>query len=219
MGRAAREKRDRAIERRQEYFEKLTSASFVKRLRRTILDAGECKNSCIVSTAIYLRICREHGVKAEPLSVETYIYNKPFADWIVAHDFSHPPREEAAKLGEQGGRYLVLGGPLVREMPEEAGNWPGHLIAVVRRPGGGHPFFIDLSIDQAHRPEKRIIIDEPYGGVIDNPGFLKGETAMWFRDRASGHLVLYQASPNDTSFMDAGGWKKPPTIVMDGRTL
>ena len=85
------------------------------------------------------------------------------------------------------------------EIPAEAGNWSGHLVALVE-----NKYLLDLSIDQASRPERGLLL-EPF--FIEVPsGFMQGSGISV--TTSQGAELQYWARPADKSFLQAGDWRK-----------
>ncbi len=209
MGRNARAKRERREKRRQQLNEAwsyFTSRHFLREVRRMILDSGALASSCICCTKVLCQLGENLGLDVQPLVVETAIYNPVFTEFIEKNGLD-PSDEEMREMGEKGGRFVVLGARDVRE-PSGPNSWPGHLIALMRAKGKP-PTVIDLSIDQANRPKKDILITEPviFGVPV---GFAKGTfVAQGIAGTEAGKICfVYRAFPNDTSYEASPDWQR-----------
>jgi hypothetical protein len=208
MGRKARLKRERREKRKADLDEAwgyFTSRSFLKEVRRMVLDSGATPDSCIACTKVLCELGKDLGLEIGPMVVETSIYNPVFADYIEQHGLD-PSAEDMMRLGSAGGRFVVLGSRLDRE--PEPNKWPGHLVAVMRAKGKPTTV-IDLSIDQANRPKKDINIVDPQ--VFGVPSDFDGGTfvAIGFTDTKVGKICLvYRAVPDDKSYEDSPDWQR-----------
>lgn len=137
-----RSKRQRQrLERREQILALLTAQA-----RPLILDYWGAY-SCIASTRIAIDVLAEFGIAADALPVHAYIFNAPL--WKRLEAGECPEAREIERLYEVDGSWSIglgFGG----DMGEN--KWPGHLVALVRRP----QVIVDLSLDQASRPERQI---------------------------------------------------------------
>lgn len=208
MGRQSKLKHERRQERQRsldEAWSFFTSRKFLRQVRKMILDSGAMVTSCICCTKVFVQLAETVGLDARPLTVETSVFNPVFADWIEQHGLN-PSDADVHKLGQAGGRFVVLGARDDREAAENA--WPGHLVAVLRAKGKPTTI-VDLSIDQANRPAKDINITEPLVfGVPDN--FVEGRSvASGFVGTQAGKICfVYRAFPEDTSFEVSPDWQR-----------
>jgi hypothetical protein len=92
---------------------------------------------------------------------------------------------------------VALGIGFGRDDRQERPGWDGHLVAILES-----TVLVDLTLDQASRPEKNIVL-HPGWSVVPT-SFLAG------RDMAqcdmNGSRVSYSAMPADRSFTSAGDW-------------
>jgi len=208
VGRKAKLKKQRREERRKaidEVWRYFTSRYFLTQVRKMILDSGASADSCICCTKVLMQIGESLCLNVQPLVVEANVFNPVFAKHVVKHGLN-PSEEEMKRLGEAGGRFVVLG---AREDREAGANkWPGHLVLLASAKGKS-PVVIDLSIDQAHRPKKDILITEPVVfGVPD--GFTRGEyCAVGQVGTEVGALCfVYRAFPEDKSYEVSPDWQR-----------
>ena len=208
MGRNARLKKARQEKRQQsldDAWRFFTSRGFLKQVRQMMLDAGTNINSCIACTKILVELGVTVGLDIRPLTVEASVFNPIFTEHIKEHGID-PDEDDMVRLGEAGGRFVVLGARDDRE--PKPGMWPGHMVAVMRAKGKPTTV-IDLSIDQAHRPKKDInIIDPLVFGVPE--GFVQGSAvATGICVTSAGQICfIYRAFPGDTSFEAAPDWQR-----------
>lgn len=211
MGKGARNKKKREGERQRKALAKLTSLGFMRYLRGTILDSGARLDSCIFSTKVVCRTAHAMGLRARPLTVEVTLLNPVFAGWFAEHGTDNTmPDDVFERLGNAGGRFLVVGD---RSPTDDPTKWPGHLVAIVegteaRQP----PVLIDLSIDQAHRPQKGIVVVDPITFPITYQPFMSQRCDV-MRFREDGVLIRYTSYPTDDSFKIAPDWQRDDVEV------
>lgn len=192
---------------RQAVFSRLVSSPFLRQIRASILRSGARPDSCIMSTRVMCDIGEMIGINITPLTVRALVFNRVVADEFRRRGDDEVPDEVIRDLvANKGGWILDVG---VREGPTAPGQWAGHLVAVART-AGVDPVVIDLSIDQADRPEKGIKITEPITFPVPpaERAFLRGEQNAMLADRDSGILMVYLAYPGDVSFKDAPDWER-----------
>ena len=117
---------------------------------------------CIASTRIAIDVLDYFKINAKPLSVKVEIFNEAMVKRIEAgvHGGSH---EERIKWFEEDGSWGIgigFGG--------QPGRWPGHLVALVE-----NKWLLDMSLDQANRPERMIFLRPCYSEVTQE--FMRAE--------------------------------------------
>jgi len=100
-------------------------------------------DSCVLSTAVTIELCKKLGIKGvEPLSCTVVAYNPELTEKMkekgrfITEQDEFNDAEYSVGVGFIEGKHNGLKG------------WGGHLIAV------GKDFLVDLSLDQASRPER-----------------------------------------------------------------
>jgi hypothetical protein len=143
-------------------------------------------DSCIASTRITIRVMREFGIFAEPLSVIFIVGNAEWRRRIIENQEPWPDPKDIYKWCEMTGAWSVgVGNGRKRE-----GGWPGHLVAYLPK----HNFIIDASIDQANRPAKGIILPPVLIAQI-SPRFAAGEIAL--ESTSKWMYLQYACAPNE----------------------
>lgn len=208
MGRKGRLKLERRLARRQSINDAwgfFTSRRNLFQIRKMILDSGAKVNSCICCTKVLVELGEATGLDIRPLTVETTVFNPVFADFIEKKGLD-PTEEDMHAMGKAGGRFVVIGSR--RDGDAEPGCWPGHLVAVMRA-AGKTPVVIDLTIDQANRPNKDIHITDPLVFGVPS-GFLMGRAiATGFYPTKAGKICfVYRAIPNDTTYEASPDWQR-----------
>lgn len=208
MGRNAKLKKARREARDQSRVDFLVHPGNLRHLRNAIRDSGARADSCIFSTRLLKRVCAEWDIPFRPLSVRARILNPIFGNYMREHrifDLMEIPPEKVHELGEAGGRFIDVGACDGEPAPDK---WVGHLVGVVGY--GQRKFVVDLSIDQAHRPEKNILINTPTAFEA-TPGFLRGQDTI-VGSSPHGLLFIYGAVPEDRSYEDAPAWQNEPDM-------
>jgi len=152
-------------------------------------------DSCIASTRITIRVMREFGIAAEPVSVNYIVGNPEWARRIIDQQEPWPARESLFKWCETTGAWSVGVGN--GEEREAAGR--DILIAYLPK----HRFLIDASIDQANRPAKGIVLPPVLLSPDVPPRFLTGEMSL--EARIQGMYLQYVCVPNET-FRKSKDW-------------
>jgi hypothetical protein len=209
MGRNARLKKERRRERQRllnEAWSFFTSRGFLNNVRKMIHDAGADVSSSLCCTKVLVELGCDVGLDIRPLVVETSIFNPVFTKWIEKNGLN-PSSEEMKSMGEEGGRYVVLG-PRNDSQPRKEETWPGHLVAIMRAKGKPTTV-LDLTVDRANRPLKDIQIDGPivFGAPED---FAAGESVASgiYPTKVGKICFVYRAFPDDRGFEDHPEWKK-----------
>jgi hypothetical protein len=117
---------------------------------------------CIAATAILNEVLDYFKLTARPLSVIATVFNPVMSERIEREGM--PTLEEAERdWFPRGCHSLAVGAG-----DPEPGKWPGHLVTVL-----GGRVLIDLTLDQANRPQHGIVLPVP---IIAPPGrgFLDG---------------------------------------------
>jgi hypothetical protein len=105
-------------------------------------------DSCIVSTAVGIDILNHFNVMAEPLAVRTSIFNEPFASRLSKLQ-SWPNKKQVEEWSKEGSYSVGIGFGA-----QQVDKWAGHLVVLVEK-----QFILDLSIDQASRPQYNMVLN------------------------------------------------------------
>lgn len=207
MGRKSKLKRKRNEEKRRivnENWVYFTSGRFLGEVQRLIRDSGVSLESSVACTKVLKEIADELMLDIQPISVEVTVYNATFATYIAEHGLN-PPDEEMHRLGEEGGRFVVLG---ARGQENDEKNWHGYVVALMRAKKKP-PTILDISIEQATRMEHGIICNRPMVFGV-SPDFLSGDClAVGYQHSASGmNCYTYRAIPDDDGFKRTLDWTR-----------
>ena len=142
-------------------------------------------DSCIASTAVALDVLTKYGVFAEPFPIRSLIFNKPYASRMV-DSFGWPNAEEVQRWAQEDGSYSI-GVGVGTSLPNK---WAGHLTALVER-----RFLLDLSIDQASRPQYNIVLN-PFSIEVDEK-FLSGEPKVFALNECVIRLDVLRGEENN----------------------
>lgn len=155
-------------------------------------------DSCIESTAAALDFLRRQGISGRELSVTVQAFNEPA--WTLVEAGVMPNDEAGAAVWEMRNAWSIGVGYFDGPVPPP-GRFGGHLVAVVH----GARWLVDLSIDQASRPEKGLTIRPT---VIRFGAIGKPETSLTAVS-ADGVLLVYglNRSPWAELYRAARGWR------------
>jgi hypothetical protein len=164
---------------------------------RPIISSVYTVESCVLSTRMAVDIARRYGVDAYPLSVEALVMNP-----IMARlDADHGPTPDRSGWAAQGAAMVWLG---KGDEAPQPGKWPGHLVAVIDR-----RWLLDLSADQAHRPQYDIHLTEPLVFPVTE-GFLRGrqDAVLDVQDgeQGAGQRLVYHTTPGNDTWRTSDAW-------------
>jgi hypothetical protein len=158
-------------------------------------------DSCIYSVACAVDILRRFGVEGHPFPCKVMIANKKFAD--MEKQLGGWPTEpgELEQDWLPCGAYSVGIGFGARQ----PGKWDGHLLLHVVT---SHlPYVVDLSIDQASRPDKDIDLDGLVTGGVVPQSFIQGEPLrVGF---SNGCFAVYYPQPDNLTYLQSPDWTDP----------
>jgi hypothetical protein len=160
-------------------------------------------DSCIESTWIACEVAKQLGVQAEPLAVQTTVFNPAM---VAAMEANPNIFDEWQRIGDGDAKKQMdlFGGWIIKigqnDTPDP-GKWNGHLVALLQ----GH--LIDLSLDQAERPTKNITGLKPiFFPFPVTPAFLSGQDELVAQD-PNKIRVAYRAR-RDLSYCNTPAWMK-----------
>jgi hypothetical protein len=148
---------------------------------------------CIAATAILIDVLDYFKLTAKPLSVIATVFNPRMSERIAQEGM--PTLEEAERDWFPKGCYSLA----VGAGDPQPGKWPGHLVSVL-----GRQVLIDLTLDQANRPQYGIVLPMPLIAPY-HPDFLAGEAQV--AGIVSGCRVIYEARSGDRSFERSNDWR------------
>jgi hypothetical protein len=140
---------------------------------------------CIAATAILNEVLDYFKLTARPLSAIATVFNPVMSERIAQEGM--PTLEEAGRNWFPKGCYSLA----VGAGDPDPGKWPGHLVAVL-----GGRVLIDLTLDQANRPQHGIVLPVPIIAPCDAE-FLAGQAVV--AGIVGGCRVVYEARPGDRS--------------------
>lgn len=162
-------------------------------------------DSCIASTRVACDVLAYFGIEARPLVVRAAYYNRQAAEHAARIGrLPESPEETVAWSEEDGSWGIGIGyGGEAEQDPEK---WAGHLVAIA-----GDRLLIDLSLDQADRPQHDIkFVPLSFRlSAEEQTMFLQpeGHIVRFYR----GGILFYTAFPADRSFEDSPNWRSGPT--------
>ncbi len=134
------------------------------------------RDSCIVSTRIALDVCAAHGLTARPELVECFLYTPALFERVKRGTFAKPfrPGEWSVGLGVEGARTI-----------DRVRGLDGHLVLLL--PIDGTEYLLDLSLDQADRPERGLHVRRPFLSAMP-ADWREGLSAVHF----DGAIIVYR---------------------------
>jgi hypothetical protein len=156
-------------------------------------------DSCIAMTRVGCEVLNHFGYVAAPLNVEALIVNREYhrrlEAGLIAPD--RKPTDEDFAAGAWG-----IGMGLeehMRQLATQGVNPAGHVVAVVGA------YLVDLSLDQASRPEKGINL-APHCFEFDGDVYAG---ACWtYRINGGEAFVEYQLRPDLETWRDSPDWRQ-----------
>ncbi len=148
---------------------------------------------CIAATAILIDVLDYFRLTAWPLSVIATVYNPVMTERILREGM--PTLEEAERDWIPNGCYALA----VGAGDPEPGKWAGHLVANL-----ADQVLIDLTLDQADRPQHGIVLPMPIIAPFP-PEFLTEDGQL--AGLVNGCRVVYEARPSDRSFEHSNDWR------------
>lgn len=178
------------------------ATSFRPTLIRPVEDGGVgwCKNDCIRTAKMVIRLLKELGVKSREISVTALIANQPCGLFLkpLSLSLSQIKREHVPRIKDL--RMVRFGGtpPYIHT----SGSWRGHLVVVAEE-----RFLIDLSIDSVNDPAQRFCLD-PIAVEIgpENVATLDDDRYTFDLDMPTGEMVSYRHAPDNHEYFGLQAW-------------
>lgn len=158
-------------------------------LGRPVILSRWRSDSCVASTAIGMKVLRRFGIESYPLPVQMGAYNEVFLEMLEGlGNLQEEPAPDVQQYWLERGAWSI-------EVDEDASDGIGHLVLSTKR------HLIDLSLDQASRPHKGIVL-EPHACEVPN-SFHEGEA---FGTTINRTLVIYRKNPTRRAFLESPDW-------------
>lgn len=169
------------------------------------------KRVCLGASRIAVEFLRSVGISANPIAVDMVYENAAFVA-RMAEEGEPDDLDTLLRWREEG---AVRGGIVyhARERYPDAyaageispDGWEGGHCVVTFKAQSGQRWVLDLTADQSDQPENGIELGD--AAVLPVPDdWVKGEGGSWFA-RENGVRVLYQAHPEDQSYLDTPAWQ------------
>lgn len=173
----------------------------------TMLDsAGFNPDSCVLATRVACLAFTEVGIPASPLACRLDILNAPYVR-AIADGWKGQPWDGGEPLDEEHERHVIesgawsviLGDPRNEGVPRPNGSrgFNAHLCTLVER-----KWLLDLTLHQASRPAKGIVLDTHYVDV--DSAFVRGAVPIVVGNE-DGCLARYQVVQRN-DFLNAPDW-------------
>lgn len=151
-------------------------------------------DSCIASTRIGLDVLDYFGILAEPLAVCVTIFNPVMVERRNLGDQLPQNKTEMEEWVKKYGAWAVGVGYGGDQGPMK---WPGHLVMLVEK-----TLMLDLSIDQANRPQHNIEL-HPFGTMVF-PEFLSGQESLLAE--VNGCMLRYLVQKDNRGYTASPNW-------------
>lgn len=171
--------------------------ALVETLPPTLYAALERRDTCVLSSNIGRAVLRSYGIDARPLAVRALVCNR--VAWEATE--GDLTRLWEMTLEDAPEEFWTVG---LGFGEREPGRFPGHLILSTRNPDR----IIDLTLDQASRPDKGIRL-EPFSDDVDREAlrkFERGEGVLRTDDAEDGSVVAYGRVP-DLDYRRGTDWR------------
>lgn len=177
----------------------------VRVIPEVLTAGGFGRYTCILHARVGVQALRELGVRARPLAVKLRVMNPALATHARAMlngvNGGAPPTEE--QLLADGSWEVDLGYPGGKPPPGARSGYDGHVLVIVEDRLG-----LDLTLDQAARPEKNIRVQPTLFPVARD--FLSGQETLIADARSDGlhapAMLVYTALPDERGFLTAPDW-------------
>jgi hypothetical protein len=162
-------------------------------------------DSCIPSTKAILEALRKLRIDAFAMPVTAMVVNDVL--WQYAHDHGQYPVAGSEEYPEDG---WGVGVGYIGE-DTEPGKWNGHLVAIAER-----RWLIDVSIDQASRPQHQMVIEHPLVAPVDERWLRShpGERPLVVQHEQA--HVYYWPNPGNDGYKQSNGWsgENAPVVTL-----
>jgi len=165
------------------------------------------KDACVLAARVGMQLLHEVGVEASPLPVRCAIYNRAMAERIgndVGRLFEPWPEDEELAAKNEG-CWSVMIGWVEPGDPRAGQRFIGHVVLTTRNPDG----IIDLTLDQAARPDRDIHV-EPAFLPLDRQGLRAlraGEAAAAYHEQDQDTRIVYAYAPDlEQRLREAPDW-------------
>lgn len=174
--------------------------------RPIILDSFSA-DSCIVSTRAAVEVLAAYGFTPEPVQVTALVMNRAATMAVDRWGFERASQIMSRYSAEERGGPWVVGVGFASG-DDRPMRWPGHLIAAVTD-GDDDTWLVDLSLDQAARPHKRLVV-EPLAAQVPT-GWGDG-VALALPD---GGVVQYRHAAHSADHTTSPNWDLDEDVVAE----
>lgn len=177
----------------------------VVRVARPLIREHFNADSCIASTRIGMDVLAHFGVAAVEMPLMAFLFNheaiKLFEAGMTSQEIGEHVR--GISVEQEGGAWtLGVGAPGAPTVSGREG-WTGHLVATI--PDAG--VILDLSLDQASRPQKNMLL-KPCWFIVEDEAFWvdpKGRTTII---NEAGAMMLDRDALGGTTYKASPNWKR-----------
>lgn len=168
----------------------------VEVLPALMTEKGYGRDSCILHSRVAVDFLRRRGLRVRALTVSVSVFNEPWAAWL--QELGRMPTNDDQPPTNIWSVHIGSGAP--DEVKARPG-YDGHVIVIVNE-----RYAVDLTIDQASRPAKGILVG-PHWWVVDH-SFITGASAHAFVTTTHTY-VRYEAMPEERGFLTVPDWTLP----------
>lgn len=161
--------------------------------------------SCIESGRVVFEVLRRYDLKPRAIAAQVRIFNPALVARVNREGRQAQTQEEVMRWSREDGSWNVgIGGTGL----QDPGRWDGHLVCLAYG-----VLLIDVSIDQANRPERNIHL-KPVAATVPD-GWATGKEQLMFEE--NGCMVTYKADPDNRDWLQHGGWTAPSPLHKQAR--
>jgi hypothetical protein len=172
------------------------------------LYAPDC---CIVASRVALDVLAHFQIPARPVVTRLFVMNQAYVTWVKAHQ-RLPTKEEKQEMLAAGGWSVLVGASKPTRSPTGGVGLPLHLVVYLDA-----GYLVDLSIGQASRPQKGIVLEPLIGRVSEA---FPREGAAFGHPQPDGSKVYldYEVIEND-AYLQAPDWTSKRRRFLSGRAI
>jgi len=210
--------------------ERVILGALTGRFRTVSNELGLPVASCILSSRIGVEVLRYFGIDARPepagLDVLNAVMLEGISRGLTAEQIVAEYGDDAWAISVDEDERHRLVEPVRVTDSRRPGGWSGHMVVwapltVASLPEWGGPVtqsyaLIDLSLDQANRPHRRIVLEPSWTATDD--GFLRGEPVVAYDDN-QGCGIRWWHRPGNLGYRHGRSWQIRTDTAAGGKPL
>lgn len=195
------------LENRHTSLQIISAVTVCRHAIRAIINTEYSIDSCIATSRIMSEVFARFGVASNTIPVQVIIGNPVASYYLLGKENDNPMTpDEIESLKEMGGYFISIG-TKGEDLPNR---FDGHVV-VETVDDFGNVYLIDLSIDQASRPEKKIMAF-PFVALLEAQ-LHKSDGVMF--NTPDGGFIRYDYMRDISRFKDSPDWKKVPQHMVN----